>query len=127
MSEANTITVAKPQQLVPKGSKRCPACSQLVKGPRTLKCPHCEYQFGTKKPVKVKIVPAIPATKSQATDPYTFRLNTVDNSDTLANSTVNVNVGGHARRPKALAKVVEYLTGVAQPEFMEVPNFITMA
>jgi hypothetical protein len=120
--------------LVPKGWKRCPACSELVKGPRTGTCPHCKADISkASKAAKPKAKPGRPAKAvavavvPKSVDPYTFNTYAVGNYYGVKGSISVRHASGRARFPNGLKSTLEYLMGVSVPETVVIPNFIEVA
>ena len=72
---------------MPRGIKTCPGCKGEVRGPRTLTCPDCNYQFGVKAikpPVAARRAAAIatPKQKVETVKPVEPELQTVSNDAT---------------------------------------------
>lgn len=115
--------------LVPKGSKRCPHCKELVKGPRTLICPHCKGEFPVKGGSKAAAKPqkVVKPTVIIKPDPYTVQeiVNQPDCSDLRTVARVG-GVFAFGKRSKA---ALAFAMGYAQenPDFGSMENMVAIA
>lgn len=129
--------------LVPKGWKKCPKCSELVKGPRTGTCPHCKADISKagkkaakatkaksgRGPGRPRKVVATTVELPKATCPFTFNeFATIGNLQGIKrNSTISRVTPALYPQTQRFRDTMMYLDSVQTPEPVEVENYLTFA
>lgn len=127
------VTVEK----TPKGYKRCPKCSGLVKGPRTKVCTHCRHEFAGKvnapaKPAKAKVIAVVvepePVKPTIVPDPFTFSLSAaLDPGRKVKSAYIVRRASGVVNLPNATVTAMRYSEAVQVPSPAVFENDVVMA